>query len=92
MNNRSIGALALAFILGVMILAAQGDAKEYQQSVLAYCEGVAVFEADKARGVPLDRRLGHRDWDERIDVSEQCPGMRPAAPAITTQQRHIVSQ
>ena len=70
-------ALAVAVIVA-MGAVSKGDAEEYRQSVLAYCEGVAVFEADKARGVPLENRVGHRDWRDDINVAEDCPGLRPA--------------
>ncbi|WP_447556395.1 hypothetical protein [Vreelandella sp. EE22] len=78
-------ALALgAIITGLAVLGhgAPGEADEPRRQLLVYCEGVAVFEAEKARGVPLENRVGHYDWDDRIDVAEQCPGMRPARPAL----------
>ena len=75
-------AIALLATVTAMGMLAEGEAEDQERDVLAYCEGVAVFEAEKARGVPLDQRVGHRDWDDSIDVPEQCPGMRPAGPAL----------
>lgn len=78
-------ALCLAGVIAAMGMLAEGEAEDAQRDVLAYCEGVAVFAAEQARGVPLERRVGHRDWDDTINVAEQCPGMRPAAPAVSRQ-------
>lgn len=74
-------AVALLALVAAMGMLAEGEAEDAERDVLVYCEGVAVFEAEKARGVPLENRTGHYDWDDSIDVAEQCPGMRPAAPA-----------
>lgn len=75
----AVGTLVIIAITCTISALAEHDAEaEQEQSVMAYCEGVAVFEAEKARGVPLSKRVGHRDWDDRIDVAEQCPGMREA--------------
>lgn len=75
-------AVALLAVVAAMGMLAEGEAEDQERDVLAYCEGVAVFEAEKARGVPLEQRVGHRDWDDSINVPEQCPGMRPAGPAL----------
>ncbi|MDN3561679.1 hypothetical protein [Vreelandella neptunia] len=77
-------AIALLAVVAAMGMLAEGEAEDQERDVLAYCEGVAVFEAEKARGVPLEQRVGHRDWDDSINVPEQCPGMRPAGPALPT--------
>ncbi|WP_249976105.1 hypothetical protein [Vreelandella olivaria] len=75
----AVGLLAVIAALGML---AEGEAEDAQRSLLMYCEGVAIWEAEKARGVPRDQRAGHLDWDNRIDVAQQCPGMRPALPAL----------
>lgn len=91
-TKNGLWAGALVGIIGVMGALAGHDADAgHKQRVMSYCEGVAVFEAEKARGVPLSKRVGHRDWDDRIDVVEQCPGMRPAAPAVGNRQGILVS-
>ncbi|QPI65850.1 hypothetical protein [Vreelandella venusta] len=82
-------AVALLALVAAMGMLAEGEAEDAERDVLVYCEGVAVFEAEKARGVPLENRTGHYDWDDSIDVAEQCPGMRPAAPAVKSRE-HIV--
>lgn len=83
-------ALCLVAVVASMVLLAEGEAEDAQRDVLAYCEGVAVFEAEKARGVPLEQRVGHYDWDESINVAEQCPGMRPAGPALPQSTYQLV--
>lgn len=83
----AVGLLAVVAALGMV---AEGDAEDQQRDLLVYCEGVAVFEAEKARGVPLDQRVGHRDWDNSINVAEQCPGMRPAGPALPQSSYQLV--
>lgn len=85
-------ALCLAAVIATMAMLAEGEAEDAQRDVLAYCEGVAVFAAEQARGVPLERRVGHRDWDDRINVAEQCPGMRPAAPAANSSEFIVSSR
>ena len=82
-TKNGLWAAALVAIIGTMVALAGNDTHaEQEQAVMQYCEGVAVYEAEKARGVPLSNRSGHRDWDDDINVEEQCPGMRPAAPAL----------
>ncbi|WFM72918.1 hypothetical protein [Halomonas sp. CKK8] len=61
------------------------DRQVERASLEAYCTSVAVWSAEESRGVPLDRRTGHPDYDER--AAEDCPGMRPAGPAITTERQ-----
>ena len=84
-------AVALLALVAAMGMLAEGEAEDAERDVLVYCEGVAVFEAEKARGVPLENRTGHYDWDDSIDVAEQCPGMRPAAPAVKSRERIVYS-
>ena len=51
----------------------------------AYCTGVAIWSAEAARGIAPERRTGHPDW--RGTAAEDCPGMRPALPPITTERQ-----
>ena len=82
-TKNALWAAALVGIIATMgALAGNDTHAEQEQSVSSYCEGVAVFAAEEARGVPLKNRTGHRDWDDGINVAEQCPGMRPAGPAL----------
>ncbi|MDI5890640.1 hypothetical protein [Halomonas rhizosphaerae] len=61
------------------------DRQVERASLEDYCTSVAIWGAQVARGVPLNRRTGHPDYDKR--AAEDCPGMRPAAPAITTERQ-----
>ena len=81
---------AIALLASVTAMGMLAEAEDQQRDVLAYCEGVAVLEAEKARGVPLDQRVGHYDWDDSINVAEQCPGMRPAGPALPQSSLQLV--
>ncbi len=74
--------VALAQVSGWL---AATDRQVERASLKAYCTGVATWSAEAARGVPLNRRTGHPDYDER--AAEDCPGMRPAGPAITTERQ-----
>ncbi|SES11785.1 hypothetical protein SAMN04487958_107162 [Vreelandella subterranea] len=86
-TKNGLWAVALGTIIGTMAALAGNDTNaEQEQSITQYCEGVAVYAAEEARGVPLENRTGHRDWDESINVEEQCPGMRPAGPALNSQE------
>ena len=89
-RTNTVWAVALLAVIATMSLLAEGEADDKQRGVLAYCEGVAVFAAEEARGVPLANRVGHCDWDDSINVAEQCPGMRPAAPALPQPAYQIV--
>ncbi|MGQ7253939.1 hypothetical protein [Vreelandella titanicae] len=83
-RNNTVWVVGLLAVVAALGMTAEGEAEDQERDVLAYCEGVAVFEAEKARGVPLEQRVGHRDWDDSINVPEQCPGMRPVGPALPT--------
>lgn len=61
------------------------DAQDHQEWLTAYCTEAAVWAAEEARGVPLNKRTGQPDY--RGIADEQCPGMRPAAPAIDDDYR-----
>lgn len=89
-RTNTVWAVSILSVVAVLGMIAEGEAEDAQRDVLVYCEGVAVFEAEKARGVPLDKRVGHRDWDDSINVAEQCPGMHPAAPALPQSSYQLV--
>jgi hypothetical protein len=77
MPTRTLSLIALAAIIGSMIVASKLDASDKERMHRKYCQEVAVWEAEKARGIdPLDR-TGHPDY--RGNAAEVCPGMRPAA-------------
>ncbi|MFI8748817.1 hypothetical protein ACIGG6_02260 [Vreelandella lionensis] len=76
MPTRTLSLIALAAIIGGMIVASKLDASDKERMHRKYCQEVAVWEAEKARGIdPLDR-TGHPDY--RGNAAEVCPGMRPA--------------
>jgi len=68
---------------------AETDAKVEQGMLEAYCTGVATWKAEEARGVLLEHRTGHPDYDEI--AADQCPGLRPAGYA-TTYERQLAQQ
>lgn len=82
------GALALAGIIAAMAALgaiSKSDAEVRQQSMNRYCEGVAIWQAAGARGVPEARRLGQPDY--KNIAAEECPGLRPAV--APTHQRQL---
>lgn len=82
------GALALAGIIAAMAAlgaVSKSDAEVRQQTLNRYCEGVAIWQAAGARGIPKAQRLGQPDYKDI--AAEQCPGLRPAAPP--THQRQL---
>jgi hypothetical protein len=78
MRKKTLSVLAIAALFSALALAGHDSKAEAERELLSYCERVAQFEAEKARGVPLEFRNGHRDWRDDINVAEDCPGMRPA--------------
>lgn len=79
--------VALGHALGWI---AKTDRQVEQASLEAYCTGVATWSAELSRGVPLERRTGHPDYDER--AAEDCPGMRPAGPAVDLSTKRQLAQ
>lgn len=65
------------------------DRQVERASLEAYCTSVAVWTAEADRGVPLNRRTGHPDYDQR--AAEDCAGMRPAG-AAPTPERQLAQQ
>jgi len=77
MKKRTLSVIALAAIITSLVVATKLDADDNERMHRKYCQEVAVWEAEKARGIdPLDR-TGHPDY--RGNAAEVCPGMRPAA-------------
>lgn len=82
------GALALAGIIAAMAAlgaVSKSDAEVREETQATYCEGVAIWQAAGARGIPKAQRLGQPDY--KNIAAEQCPGLRPAAPP--THQRQL---
>ena len=52
------------------------DRQVERASLQAYCDSVALWKAEAARGIRPERRTGHPDW--RGSAAKNCPGMRPA--------------
>lgn len=81
----TVGALLLggAQVMGWM---AETDADIERASVQAYCQGVATWQAEAARGIAPERRTGHPDYNGTAD--EQCrPGNRSAIPNRSTERQ-----
>ena len=76
MNRKTVITLtAIASFVGLAVAGAM-DAPEPVETHKRYCQGVAVWEADAARGIGPYDRAGHPDWREI--AADVCPGMRPA--------------
>lgn len=52
------------------------DLKTQEQYDKDYCTAVAIWSAQKARGLEPNKRNGHRDYKDI--AAEVCPGLRPA--------------
>lgn len=81
-------AAALALIVGLVVMTQiqTSDAEVRAERLETYCEGVAIWKAEGARGIPKERRAGQPDY--RDIAEDSCPGLRPAAPA-TDQPRQL---
>ncbi|HBP78116.1 MAG TPA: hypothetical protein DD685_04310 [Halomonas sp.] len=76
MTSRALSLIALAAIIGSMIVATKLDASDNERMHRQYCQEVAVWAAEEARGIdPLDR-TGMPDY--KGIAAEICPGLRPA--------------
>ena len=69
-----VGAVAVA--LTIMALLGNADAKEAERIEMRYCESVAKWKAQAARGVDPLHRSGHPDF--KNVAADACPGLRPA--------------
>lgn len=76
MNARTLSVAALLVIVGSMVLAANLDASSSDRMHRHYCQEVAVWQAEEARGIDPLKRTGHPDY--RGIAEEHCPGLRPA--------------
>ncbi len=93
MSEQATKLLWAAFLFVALLAMGQlskGEAQEEAEWLTAYCTDAAIWAAEEARGVPLNRRTGQPDY--RGIAEEHCPGMKPAVPALTTQQRQMASQ
>lgn len=77
--------LALAAVISAAIWVSDTDREVQQASLEQYCADAALWAAEESRGVPLAHRRGQPDY--RGIAAEQCPGMRPAGPALRTEAR-----
>ena len=76
MTSRALSLIALAAIIGSMIVATKLDASDNERMHRQYCQEVAVWAAEEALGIdPLDR-TGMPDY--KGIAAEICPGLRPA--------------
>ena len=91
--------LVLAGAVSALIWVTGTDREIQQVSLEQYCADAALWAAEEARGVPLNRRAGHPDYDER--AAEDCPGLRPAGQAVAgnssetltrSTERHLARQ
>ncbi|MGO3058831.1 MAG: hypothetical protein ACTID3_18090 [Halomonas sp.] len=84
-TSKTLWACALLGAVLTMGHLSKGEAQDQQEWLTSYCTDAAVWAAEEARGVPLNRRTGQPDY--RNIAAEQCPGMRPARPAIDDDYR-----
>lgn len=75
-QKQVLGMSVPVLLIAAMAWAGNTDYAEAEREHLRYCERVAQFEAQAARGIPIKQRQGHRD--HKGVAAEHCPGMRPA--------------
>lgn len=75
-KKKALGVMAPMILIAAYAWAGNADYKEEELELERYCERVAQFEAQAARGVPIDQRQGHRD--HKGIAEDECPGMKPA--------------
>lgn len=76
MKKRALSAAAFALLAAAFLLSANLGATDKERLHRTYCNEVAVWTAEEARGIDPLRRTGHPDY--RGIAAEHCPGMRPA--------------
>ncbi|MBB3142789.1 hypothetical protein [Halomonas organivorans] len=85
-----VGGLALLVLAaaGMLAMAAvtRMDTQVASEMHRQYCQDVALWQAEAARGVPLNRRVGQPDW--KGIAAEQCPAR--VQPMDHTAQRQLV--
>lgn len=72
--------IALAALIAALVWAGHTERDVEQVSREQYCADAALWAAEEARGVPLNRRNGQPDY--KGIAADQCPGMRPAGQAL----------
>ena len=75
-QKRTLSVIAVLLVVTAYAWAGDADYAEEERELERYCERVVQFEAQAARGVPIEQRQGNRD--HKGIAAEQCPGMRPA--------------
>ncbi|MEG3078525.1 hypothetical protein R3F64_01475 [Halomonas sp. 5021] len=76
MNGKTLSVIAILGLVTAMAWAGNADYEATQREHLRYCERVAQYEAEVARGVPTEKLNGHSDFKNVAE--EHCPGLRPA--------------
>ena len=76
MPTKTLSLIALVAIIGSMIVASNLDASDSERMHRQYCQEVAVWAAEAARGIDPHHRTGPPDY--RGNAAEICPGLRPA--------------
>ncbi|MGP9499561.1 hypothetical protein [Halomonas sp. AOP43-D1-4] len=84
-QSKTLWAGALVAAVLVMGHLSKGEAQDQEEWLTDYCTDAAVWAFEEHRGVPLSERTGQPDY--RGIAAEQCPGMRPAGPAIDDDYR-----
>ena len=77
-------AAAGALLIHALGWMAATDRQVERASLEAYCQGVVTWQVEASRGIAAEQRTGHPDYEQR--AAEDCPGLRPALPAITERQ------
>lgn len=76
MRYRGASVIALLMAIGAMAALGRADHETEQRQLLTYCEDVAIWQAEAARGIDPHHRTGHPDYSGIAE--DECPGMRPA--------------
>lgn len=81
LNGRLVGP-GLLLALVILGLVGRLDAQDEQRAAAYYCDQVALWRAEAARGVIPELRNGHPDYDE---IAHHCPGASQAERATERQ-------
>ncbi|MFW6344723.1 MAG: hypothetical protein ACOC0M_00105 [Halomonas sp.] len=85
--NRAMWVVIVAALIGAVMLLNVHDQRHEQAALEAYCESVATWQAEAARGIRPEHRTGHPDYDEI--AADECSGLRPAG---TTTERQLAQE